>query len=49
MVFCMVHLFLPEVVEISVEIAVNVFVVVCARFTKLFSKAIFTFSIHFGL
>jgi len=46
----MVHIFLPEVVEISVEIAVNLFVVVCARFTSVFFPlAIFTFSIHFGL
>ena len=42
--------FLPEVVEISVESVVNLFVVVCARFTRvLFPQAIFTFSIHFGL
>ena len=39
----MVHLFLPEVVEIRVEIAVNLFVVVRARFTWLFS----TGNIHF--
>ena len=43
MVFCMVHIFLPEVVEISVEIAVNLFVVVFARFTNVF----FTGNIHF--
>ena len=39
----MVHLFLPEVVEISVEIAVDLFVVVCTRFTSVFS----TGNIHF--
>ena len=44
MVFCMVHIFLPEVVEINVEIAVDLFVVVCARFTRLFFS---TGNIHF--
>ena len=39
----MVQMFLLEVVEISVEAAVNLFVVVCARFTSVFS----TGNIHF--
>ena len=44
MVLCMVHIFLPEVVGISVEIAVNLFVVVCDRFTSVFMS---TGNIHF--
>ena len=54
MVFCMVHIFLPEVVEISVEIAVNLFVVVCARFTRVFfhrqySLSVFTLDCDRGI
>ena len=54
MVFCMVHIFLPEVVEINVEIAVDLFVVVCARFTSLlfhrqYSLSVFTLDCDHGI
>ena len=45
MVCCVVYLFLPEVVDISVEIAVNCFVVLCARFTVLFFHGQFSLSV----
>ena len=51
MVFCVVHFFLPEVVEITVEIAVNVLVVVCVRFTRflLLSTGNFHFQYSFWI